>query len=258
MAATESLFAALADPTRRGVLELIAAAPRRVGDIAAALPVSRSAVSQHLAVLREAGLVRRERSGRVAIYHVEAAALDALAAYVDGLRGGARAAVEEPVDIAADLREWQALWPGIDPASGVLVSWMRSVTEILEALLARAAAAHGMGVIDVSILGVLHRIGAPHASTPTNLSKVSRRSLPGMTRQLGVLERLGYIGRDAAENDGRSRVVRLTASGARALHASVTEHFAGLAEAFAGLTVAERLQLARLVRKLLLSLRRSV
>ena len=57
-------FAALADPTRRRVLERLAEGPRAVGEIAAGLPVSRPAVSQHLKVLERAGLIARGRDGQ--------------------------------------------------------------------------------------------------------------------------------------------------------------------------------------------------
>jgi DNA-binding transcriptional ArsR family regulator len=57
MAYGNAAFAALSDPTRRRVLERLADGPRAVGEIAEGLPVSRPAVSQHLKVLKDAGLV---------------------------------------------------------------------------------------------------------------------------------------------------------------------------------------------------------
>jgi DNA-binding transcriptional ArsR family regulator len=56
-------LAALADPTRRAIYESLRDAPRAVGEIARGFPVSRPAVSQHLRVLREAGLVLESRAG---------------------------------------------------------------------------------------------------------------------------------------------------------------------------------------------------
>ena len=63
-------WAALADPTRRAVLARVAERPRSVEQIAAGLPVSRPAVSQHLRVLSEANLVVGRREGRRRIYQV--------------------------------------------------------------------------------------------------------------------------------------------------------------------------------------------
>ena len=63
-------WAALADPTRRAVLARVAERPRSVEQIAATLPVSRPAVSQHLRILSEANLVVGHREGRCRIYRV--------------------------------------------------------------------------------------------------------------------------------------------------------------------------------------------
>jgi len=82
MAYKESL-AALSDPTRRAVFERVIGGPRSVGEIARGLPVSRPAVSQHLKVLRDAGLVQEQRAGTRRIYSADARALGELRAYVD-------------------------------------------------------------------------------------------------------------------------------------------------------------------------------
>jgi DNA-binding transcriptional ArsR family regulator len=76
-------MAALADPTRRAVFEKLGTGPRSVGDIAAELPVSRPAVSQHLRVLKEAGLVIDEPVGNRRIYRLEASGLAELHRYVE-------------------------------------------------------------------------------------------------------------------------------------------------------------------------------
>jgi DNA-binding transcriptional ArsR family regulator len=63
-------FAALSDPTRRKVVGLLGARPRKAGELASAFPVSRPAVSKHLRVLREAGLVEAEKVGRAQVYRL--------------------------------------------------------------------------------------------------------------------------------------------------------------------------------------------
>ena len=75
---------ALADPTRRQVLEALGRGPRAVGEIAADLPVSRPAVSQHLKVLGQAGLVVSRAEGARRLYSVDPNGLDALRAWLDG------------------------------------------------------------------------------------------------------------------------------------------------------------------------------
>jgi DNA-binding transcriptional ArsR family regulator len=81
--AYEIALAALADPTRRRVLERLRGGPKPVGEIARALPVSRPAVSQHLKVLKEAGLVREERHGTQHIYEIDPKGLGPLRAWLD-------------------------------------------------------------------------------------------------------------------------------------------------------------------------------
>jgi DNA-binding transcriptional ArsR family regulator len=75
---------ALGDPTRREVFELVAERPRAVGELAARLPVSRPAVSQHLRVLKEAGLVTDEAVGARRIYQLHPEGIEELRSYLDG------------------------------------------------------------------------------------------------------------------------------------------------------------------------------
>src|SRR3954451_11104106 len=77
------VFAALADPTRRTVYERIAEAPRTVGALAAQLPVSRPAVSQHLKVLKDAGLVTDEARGTSRVYRIDPQGLGPMRRWLD-------------------------------------------------------------------------------------------------------------------------------------------------------------------------------
>src|SRR6476661_10761328 len=83
MANTARVFAALNDPTRRAVLERLRAGPKPVGEIARGLPVTRPAVSQHLKVLKEAGLVDDRSQGTRRIYHIDPKGLGAMRAWLD-------------------------------------------------------------------------------------------------------------------------------------------------------------------------------
>jgi DNA-binding transcriptional ArsR family regulator len=74
---------ALGDPTRRTIFEQLRSGPRAVGEIAAELPVSRPAVSQHLRVLKEAGLVTERRDGTRRLYRLDPDGLAHLRAYFD-------------------------------------------------------------------------------------------------------------------------------------------------------------------------------
>ncbi len=75
---------ALGDPTRRTVFERLREGPRSVGDLARGLPVSRPAVSQHLRVLKQAGLVRERREGTRNYYSVNGDGLADLREYFEG------------------------------------------------------------------------------------------------------------------------------------------------------------------------------
>jgi DNA-binding transcriptional ArsR family regulator len=77
------VFSALHDPTRRAVLERLRDGPRPVGEIARGLPVSRPAVSQHLKVLKEAGLVDDRSEGTRRIYQIDPKGLGAMRAWLD-------------------------------------------------------------------------------------------------------------------------------------------------------------------------------
>jgi DNA-binding transcriptional ArsR family regulator len=76
-------LAPLGDPTRRAIFEHLADRPRAVGELARELPVSRPAVSQHLKVLKDAGLVIDRPAGNRRIYQLDPAGVGALRAYLD-------------------------------------------------------------------------------------------------------------------------------------------------------------------------------
>lgn len=76
-------IAAIGDPTRRAIFELLADGPTPVGELAARLPVSRPAVSQHLRVLKEAGLVQDRAAGTRRLYQLDPAGVAGMRAYLD-------------------------------------------------------------------------------------------------------------------------------------------------------------------------------
>src|SRR6266478_1394393 len=76
-------LSALADPTRRRIFERLKSGPQAVGAIARKMPVSRPAVSQHLKVLKEAGLVADRPEGARRVYYIDPDGLGALRAWVD-------------------------------------------------------------------------------------------------------------------------------------------------------------------------------
>ena len=81
----QAALVALADPTRQQIVERLRRGPLPVGEIAAELPVSRPAVSKHLALLERSGLVRHVRSGTRSVYRLDPRGLEEVRGYLDGL-----------------------------------------------------------------------------------------------------------------------------------------------------------------------------
>ena len=96
----EEVWLALGDRTRRAIVLRLADRPQSVGELAADLPVSRPAVSQHLKVLKDAGLVAEQAAGTRRIYRLNAAGVAALRDQLDTFwsraLGGFRDAIDEP------------------------------------------------------------------------------------------------------------------------------------------------------------------
>ncbi len=82
-------FEALGDPNRREILRLLGVEDLAVGEIAEAMPISRPAVSRHLRLLKDAGLVAERAQGTRRIYQLQAEGLEAVQAYVQGVWGEA-------------------------------------------------------------------------------------------------------------------------------------------------------------------------
>jgi DNA-binding transcriptional ArsR family regulator len=92
----------LGDPTRRAIFELLARRPSSVGELARQLPVSRPAVSQHLRVLREGGLVVGRADGTRRVYQLDPDGVAALRAWLDGVWTGALTAFQKAADAAPE------------------------------------------------------------------------------------------------------------------------------------------------------------
>lgn len=84
--ADTDVFRAIADPTRRAILDRLRDGPAAVNALAADFDQSRPAVSKHLRVLRNAGLVREQRSGRERLYRIEPAPLRGVVGWIEGYR----------------------------------------------------------------------------------------------------------------------------------------------------------------------------
>lgn len=104
--AYESAFSALGDPTRRAVFERLRQGPKTVGALAEGLPVSRPAISQHLKVLKEAGLVADQADGTRRLYRIEGQGLMALRDYLQGVCEAAEAAHKAEIERQLEERRY--------------------------------------------------------------------------------------------------------------------------------------------------------
>lgn len=102
MTNVEDAFAALGNRTRRAIVERLATGPRSVGDLAGDLPVTRPAVSQHLKVLKEAGLVLDQAAGTRRLYRLNPDGLAALRARLDRFWTTSLAAFKEAAERPAE------------------------------------------------------------------------------------------------------------------------------------------------------------
>src|SRR6478672_12581765 len=104
----QAALEALGDPTRREIFERLSRSPLAVGELAGGLPISRPAVSQHLKVLKDAGLVFDRPAGTRRVYQVDPRAVEALREYFDAFWGHAlqsfQRAAEAPTDQSKETR----------------------------------------------------------------------------------------------------------------------------------------------------------
>ena len=82
-------FEALGDANRREILRLLSSGDKPVGEIAAAMPISRPAVSRHLRLLKDASMVTEQAQGTRRIYHLQEQGMHAVQAYIEGIWGDA-------------------------------------------------------------------------------------------------------------------------------------------------------------------------
>lgn len=271
------VWKALADPTRRRIFEKLADGASQVGDLASGVPVTRSAVSQHLRVLKDAGLVEVERMGRTRIYSVCNDALAQFSAYREAIgsqtpenqalpvtdakrtRSGGRDAAELDSDsdyIDESLAHWPDVWPQYDVQVVSALVRLRVISRILDRLLAANTARYGLTNGEYFILGTLYRIGHGAPATPSELARRSLLSPPGIAKRLDRLQTAGYITRASNPQDRRSSILRLTPRGLRIVHAITTKQLGSDNAAVFAIPDHERNQLSVTLRRLLRELPR--
>ncbi len=255
------LLDALADANRRKIFNALLEEPMPVKIIAADMPISQPAVSQHLRIMREAGLVREDRRGRYHYYGVNPAALNWLSRQFGALRDdvlnatdespsvdGSQAEALDPVDSA--MAEWAQVWPEHDALSAGIIVRLFLIVRHLETLSGWAASPYGISYPELQLLGTLDRI-APRESTLAELAKISLVSLPSAAKHLNRIEQLGLMKRRPVDDSKGTNLIRITGKGRDVLHEIMAHEMQDEHAAIYQMPEADRIQLVRLLKPLL-------
>ncbi|MHC8320476.1 metalloregulator ArsR/SmtB family transcription factor [Pseudomonas sp. GB2N2] len=213
----QSALSALNDPTRRSLYERLLNAPSPAGELTLETGVSQSAVSQHLKVLREAGLVQEEREGQRRIYCAVPQALEGLHRYIQGLCSAQADPLpfnhEEVVRPANDIdlaaQEWGNQWPGEDADAYSINHRLLQLGRYIESSLKDIASNRGLQGNELLLLDVLS-ISPQQTSTPSKLQRRLSISKGGITKLLDRLESICMLTRVDSENDRRVSFVTLS------------------------------------------------
>ncbi|MNF23140.1 DNA-binding transcriptional repressor MarR [compost metagenome] len=112
-------------------------------------------------------------------------------------------------------------WPDIDPHIFLVIANIQRAAEALDRSTERLGSRHGLNSGEVLVLGALRRIGAPYSCSPSQLRKQFWISLPGMSKRINNLQRLGLVKRKDNPDDGRGVLISLTKKGLRILEEQV-------------------------------------
>ncbi|UXJ50242.1 metalloregulator ArsR/SmtB family transcription factor [Pseudomonas citronellolis] len=261
-----AVISALADPTRRSLFESLVQVPQVVSDLATSVPVSRSAVSQHLRCLKDAGLVTERKIGRLVRYEARADALKEAARYLQtmaetvlgptegaGYEWHTPPATEPMGDDAIDtaMAHWAAGSLKFDPTAVATIARLRLVNGLLEERYGEIADRFGLNTGEAMALGTLRRLDSSTGITPGELARASVVAPPSLAKHLRVLERSGLIRREENPADQRSHRVRLTRKGRDVADTIVEEQLGRHYAALFALPETERSVMDRILRLLL-------
>lgn len=258
-----ALMGALADPTRKTIFNLLLEKPLVVKVIAADLPISQSAVSQHLKVMKESGLVLEEKQGRSHLYAANPAALDWLSWQFGLLRDDILRvdSAQDSVDHSSDydvvdsvMDDWAQQWPELDVLSTGLMLRFCLIGRHLEWLLERLATHFNMTTSQILILSTLDRMAEGECSLK-ELARVSFTQLHTTEDHIKSIEECGYIAR---RQDAGITLIKLTNTGKEILHQFYSAQRSQSNTPIYQMEADKQLKLTTLLRPLLFDLRNNV
>lgn len=158
--------------------------------------------------------------------------------------------VDEPDAVDLILDQWRRERPDLDTSPMGVVGRIHRVGARLDALLRPVFRDHGLGDGEFDVLATLRRSGPGTPLTPTELTASMMVTSGAASKRIDRLERAGLVRRTPSKDDGRVRLVSLTAAGLRLVDEAVAQHVANEARLLTGLDAEERDTLATLLRKL--------
>jgi DNA-binding MarR family transcriptional regulator len=156
---------------------------------------------------------------------------------------------EPPDHVGRLLEQWAAERPDLDVSPMGVIGRLHRLAERLDAELRPVFAAAGLGAGDFDVLAALRRAGHPFELTPTELAASTMVTAGATTKRVDRLEGAGLVTRTAADDDRRSRRIRLTARGRDLVDHLVERHVTNEHRLLAGLSEADRSRLARLLER---------
>lgn len=161
----------------------------------------------------------------------------------------------DPVDRIVD--QWRRERPDLDPSPMLVVGRITRLHWALDERLNRVFGVYDLGRGEFDVLATLRRSGPPFELTAGELGQSTMVTAGAATKRVDRLERAGLVSRRAAADDGRGRLIQLTARGRELIDEAVRQHVDNEARLLSGLSPTERRTLADLLRKLGLTLDRS-
>lgn len=222
----QRLLDALADATRRSIFTLLLNRPQPVKVLAADLPISQPAVSQHLKTMLEAGLVTKTLQGRYRIYAANPAALDWLSLQFGSLRDdvlnsalrdhSSLPLVDDKDSVDSVMAEWAAIGPDYDTlAMGVVVRMFLAVHH-MKLLTERACAPYGISFPERHLLNILTRLQLKEA-TLAQLASGSLLPLTTTALHLNRLEQMGFVKLRVSGGENALNLIAITQKGRETL-----------------------------------------
>lgn len=252
-----ALMSALADSTRKTIFNMLLENPLVVKVIAADLPISQSAVSQHLKVMKEAGLVIEEKKGRSHWYSVNPVALDWLSWQFGLLRDDILQSEDNPIEsnnpkeydaIDMAMEQWTQQWSELDTLANGVMLRICLLGRHLEWLFERLAIRFDMTATQVMILSTLDRIPGRQCSV-SELTKYSFTKPSIADNNIEVLIDHGYV--ECLSNPENGNSIKMTETGKDVIHKILAAQRNNEHAPIYQMNPENRLKLAKLLRPLL-------